>query len=49
MKRLELAARTKLINLCLCHKQSGKEQVQGKVEKINLNLVEILGVSYQKI
>ena len=33
MKRLELAARTKLTNLCLCHKQSGKEQVQGKVDK----------------
>ena len=33
MKKLKLAARTKLANLCLCYKQSGKEQVQGKVEK----------------
>ena len=33
MKRLELAARTKMANLCLCHKQSRKEQVQGKVDK----------------
>ena len=32
-KRLKLAARTKLANLCICHKQSGKEQVQGKVDK----------------
>ncbi len=32
-KRLELAARTKLANLCICHKQSGKEQVRGKVDK----------------
>ncbi len=49
MKRPEIAARTKLTNLCLCYKQSGKEQMQGKVEKINLNPVDILGVSYQKI
>ncbi len=33
MKRLELAAITKLTNLCLCHKKSGKEQVWGKVDK----------------
>ena len=33
IKRLELAARTKFTNLYLCHKQSGKEQVQGKMDK----------------
>jgi len=33
MKRLELATRTKMANLCLCQKQSRKEQVQGKVDK----------------
>jgi hypothetical protein len=33
MKRLELAAITKLTNLCLRHKHSGKEHLQGKVDK----------------
>ena len=33
MKRLELAAITKLTNLFLCHKHSGKEHLQGKVDK----------------
>jgi hypothetical protein len=32
-KRLELAARTKLANLFICHKQIGKEQVRGKVDE----------------
>ena len=35
-------------NLCLCHKQSGKEEVQGKVDKYMLTWWKYWGCNFKK-